>query len=60
MVVRIPFHLHCDPAWPTLVRIEVALTGVLVGLLIAFIGARIDHLIVRSRLSKGVALLPSQ
>jgi hypothetical protein len=51
--------ISCHPRWPISLRIDLALTGLLVGLLIAFIGARIDCLIVRSRLSKGVALLPS-
>jgi hypothetical protein len=54
-----PVVLSCHPPWPTLMRIEVALTGVLVGLLIAFIGARIDRMIVRSRGLRGAALLPS-
>jgi len=48
----------CHP-WPTSLRIDLVLTGILLGLLIAFIGARVDHLIVRSRGSKGGALLPA-
>jgi hypothetical protein len=48
----------CHP-WPTSLRIDLALTGILVGLLIAFIGARVDRLIVRSRELRGVDLLLS-
>lgn len=54
------FHLPpCDASWHIPLRIEVALTGILIGLIIAFIGARLDHLILRSRRHRGVALLPS-
>ena len=51
--------MTANVSWPLALRIDLALTGVVAGLLIAFIGAWIDRLIVRSRLSKGLALLPS-
>lgn len=49
---------HPCPPWSISFRVEMALTGILVGLAIAFIGALIDHLIVRSRRSRGVDPFP--
>jgi hypothetical protein len=55
-----PFELNsCDRSWHIPLRIEVALTGILIALVIAFIGARIDQLILRHRRSRGVGLLPT-
>jgi hypothetical protein len=45
--------------WHVALRVQMALTGILLALVIAFIGARIDRLIGRSRGLKGAALLPS-
>ena len=50
--------IHCPP-WPLHLRIDMALTGILAGFVIAFIGARIDHMIVESRRARGISLLPS-
>jgi hypothetical protein len=58
MGIRAPLP-YCDASWHVPLRVEIAVTGILLALLIAFIGARIDRLIVRSRGLRGAALLPS-
>jgi hypothetical protein len=56
---RIHQPVSFNPSWPFFMRIDLALTGIIVGFVIAFIGARIDHLIVESRRARGIDLLPS-
>lgn len=52
-------HFKCHPTLAVVLRIELALTGILIGFVIAFVGARIDGLILRSRRARGVGRLPS-
>src|SRR5438132_4409459 len=39
----------CDPSWHIALRLEVAATGIVVALILAFLGARVDQLVVRTR-----------
>ena len=47
----------CDASWHIPLRLELAATGIIIALLIAFIGARIDQLVVRSRRVRAARLL---
>jgi hypothetical protein len=56
---RIHQPVSFNPSWPFFMRIGLALTGILVGFVIAFAGAQVDGLIARSRRGRGIGLLSS-
>jgi hypothetical protein len=41
--------LSCDASWHFALRLEIAATGIGIALVVAFLGARLDRMVVRRR-----------